>query len=583
MAKNVFSSVQNLAVAQRLAKSRNGLCLSKSVLNRRDHLEWKCADGHKWHASLQNVIGNRAKKGTWCPFCNGVRNSESWLSRARQAAKAKRGVCLSKSCSGSRKKLTFECEKGHEWRAAPVHVIGGSWCPVCAGNQKDDLSDFRKIAKERGGQCLSSSYKNQKSTLSFRCSKLHEWTALAGNIKSGSWCPVCAGNVRLSLFHLKQIAKERGGWCLSKEYRTANKKYDWKCINGHRWRAAYSSIYRGSWCPQCSEFLGEKITRIYFEKVFGMKFKKCRPIWLREEVGDPWELDGFSSKKLEGRWLAFEHQGIQHYRDSPFFHRQMTSHRKQLYKDRLRRLRCRKNGVALFEIPQLFKLTTIEDLPEIVEKQFLKFKFASTKFNFYQAINFSDAYKVSENDVLRDTVKGKGGKVLGTALNNNKIYIEIECTQKHNWKATKGSILAGSWCPYCSGKKKIGGWYAFYSDLAKKRGGKCLSPPEAYRTARASLTWMCARSHIWQTPPSVIQRGGWCPQCSIELRSNSQRDSIENMKQIAKSRGGICLGKKYLNTHSKLKWRCKFKHVWSATPASVKQGTWCPRCRGERK
>ena len=34
------------------------------------------------------------------------------------------------------------------------------WCPVCAGNRKLELKDLRKLARERGGKCLSREYMN---------------------------------------------------------------------------------------------------------------------------------------------------------------------------------------------------------------------------------------------------------------------------------------------------------------------------------------------------------------------------------------------------------------------------------------
>ena len=61
------------------------------------------------------------------------------------------------------------------------------------------------------------------------------------------------------------------------------------------------------------------------------------------------------------------------------------------------------------------------------------------------------------------------------------------------------------------------------------------------------------------------------------------RFTIEYMQEIAESRGGKCLSEKYGNTFTKLKWQCKKGHSWEATPNSVKRGTWCPYCCGHEK
>jgi hypothetical protein len=48
------------------------------------------------------------------------------------------------------------------------------------------------------------------------------------------------------------IAKERGGECLSKEYKGIFTKLKWKCSIGHEWKASPSNVKRGSWCPLCA-------------------------------------------------------------------------------------------------------------------------------------------------------------------------------------------------------------------------------------------------------------------------------------------------------------------------------------------
>jgi len=51
------------------------------------------------------------------------------------------------------------------------------------------------------------------------------------------------------------------------------------------------------------------------------------------------------------------------------------------------------------------------------------------------------------------------------------------------------------------------------------------------------------------------------------------------MKALAQKHNGQCLSTIYKNAHSKLKWRCVLGHVWSATPANIKKGKWCPNCK----
>ena len=62
------------------------------------------------------------------------------------------------------------------------------------------------------------------------------------------------------------------------------------------------------------------------------------------------------------------------------------------------------------------------------------------------------------------------------------------------------------------------------------------------------------------------------------MRTNSKQ-TIQDMQSLAKSKGGICWSKEYVNNKTKLWWECREKHRWQATPFSVKvRNSWCPVC-----
>jgi hypothetical protein len=109
------------------------------------------------------------------------------------AAEEKGGELVSATYKGAMEKHTWRCVKGHTWEATPANVTSrDSWCPHCAGRANLNIELAHKIAKERGGDCLSSIYINNKSKLKWRCSLGHEWQACLANVKNQKhWCPVC--------------------------------------------------------------------------------------------------------------------------------------------------------------------------------------------------------------------------------------------------------------------------------------------------------------------------------------------------------------------------------------------------------
>jgi predicted RecB family nuclease len=61
------------------------------------------------------------------------------------------------------------------------------------------------------------------------------------------------------------------------------------------------------------------------------------------------------------------------------------------------------------------------------------------------------------------------------------------------------------------------------------------------------------------------------------------KSTIEDMQDMAKHRGGKCISKQYVDSVTKLKWRCKAEHEWDTAPRNIKNGSWCPWCAYYRR
>ena len=238
------------------AKSRGGRCLSIEFNDVHTKLVWQCANGHQWEAVPSNI-----KRGSWCPTCAVTERAETQkldIQEMQQIAEERGGRCLSTEYKSALSKLLWECAKGHQWKAAPAYIKGGTWCPRCAkersaASQRSSIYDMRILAEERGGRCLSKVYVNSASKLLWECAEGHQWEGDAKKIRSGTWCPNCAANVKLSIGDMQKIAAARGGSCLSETYINSVSKLLWKCSKGHQWEAYPNNVKRGSWCPICAQ------------------------------------------------------------------------------------------------------------------------------------------------------------------------------------------------------------------------------------------------------------------------------------------------------------------------------------------
>lgn len=575
MAVKLKTKEDYLKECQQVAKKRGGRCLSRIYKNAHSELEWECQKGHKWNTKYSNI-----QRGYWCPRCSSRRRYT--IEDVQKTAEERGGKCLSEKFINTKEKLKWQCSAGHQWEAIYSSIQKGRWCAKCAGKQPLTMQDMQETARKRGGNCLSKEYLNIQMKLKWQCSEGHVWDAKASHVKAGSWCPYCL-NRYLSLNDMQEIAKERGGQCLSKVYQSAHSRLKWECKNGHRWKQTYANIQSGRWCPECTSYMGEKLCRLAFESLFNAEFPKSYPVWLKSEKGDQLELDGYSKKYK----IAFEHQGIQHYKFNDKFHQSSEDLVNQMSRDIYKRKLVEKHGIILIEVPQVPDEVSLDELIPFIIQELKRNKFETDQLNQeepdYNQIYLKDDYSEIYTE-LKKIAKSKNGIIVSEKYLGSKIKMNFQCEAGHRWQALSSDIRRGTWCPKCaninrSGAKKL--TIEQMMSIAEERGGKCLS--EKHIDNKTKLKWKCSEGHIWEAKPSHIKDGIWCPVCGAIKRGLSRRLSLEDAQKIAEDRSGKCLSKKYDVTPNKLTWQCSEGHQWESTYTNIQSGRWCPECARKKK
>ena len=390
-------------------------------------------------------------------------------------------------------------------------------------SRKLNIETMRDRAAERGGECLSDEYVNQKTKLRWRCGDCgHEWDATPDSIKCGSWCPECARRKRylaaragITIEAMDRLAGAHGGKCLSSEYKAGKTHLRWLCAEGHEWRAIPESIKRGSWCPECArrKKSGSRRGSNTIEGMRRLAVKrggeclsatyvnlKTKLRWRCGGCGHEWEAPPGSVKS--GTWCPM-----------------CAARRRSLSNPRRK---------------------TIED--------------------------------------MRELAAARGGECLSPVYRGANAQLRWCCGRGHEWEAFPNSIRRGTWCPECSGKKR-----KTIEDMraaAAERGGACLS--DVYVDQQAKLRWRCGDcGHEWEAAPNnVLHVGSWCPKCA-----GSIPPSLDEVRALARERGGACLSGEYVRNSEGLRWRCACGNQWTANWNNVKSGSWCPKCQsglGER-
>lgn len=131
-----------IEVAQQIAATHGGKCLSEKYINWQTKLEWECKNGHHWKTCLDTVQNGKH----WCPEC-ALNKTRLSIEDCHKAAEKFGGKCLSKEYKNSKSIIEWECRNGHIWKSKASNTINGhKWCPRCRDKSQNILAEnIKKI------------------------------------------------------------------------------------------------------------------------------------------------------------------------------------------------------------------------------------------------------------------------------------------------------------------------------------------------------------------------------------------------------------------------------------------------------
>ncbi|MDR0801393.1 hypothetical protein [Fluviicola sp.] len=290
------------------------------------------------------------------------------------------GKCLSEELTDPMSDHAWCCKKGHTFDLSPFLVSKGAWCKQCYRKRipEEHLKWLQDYAIERGGKCLSTEFKNRSTKMEFECAEGHRWELLPTTLfYDKTWCKKCAGLYKLDLDDMKRWAIERGGECLSDVYKGRYNKLRWRCGLGHEFEQTPKSLQRGWWCVECSR-IQEKTQSLELMKSWAAEFGgKClSTVYINCASSLRWEC---------------------------------------------------KNGHPLRRNRDLIKQRSDCGQCKV------------------------EASRVEKLEELRQYALKRNGKLLSTEYKNTKTVLEFECMKGHRWKPTAHLIFySNTWCPECN-------------------------------------------------------------------------------------------------------------------------------------
>lgn len=292
--------------------------------------------------------------------------SKKSIEYMQKIAKTKGGRCLSEIYQHSKIPLKWECNKGHTWLARYTNIERGSWCPKCCNKNKPkfEINDVQEFASRKNGLCLSLEYKTTIDNLIWECSYGHRWESCFHEIKRGSWCPVCSHNEhrQYSIEDCQFEASKKFGECISEEYTNTKAKLLWKCEFGHIWSATFGNIKDNG--SWCPE-----CSQSYGEKKFREVIENLTGHKF-PKVRPSWLLNEFGNRmEIDGFCadlkVGFEYQGRQHLEFIPYWHKRPEKYEKQCECDKLKNEILNTLGIKMLYPTYKLKPIEFEDFIKI--------------------------------------------------------------------------------------------------------------------------------------------------------------------------------------------------------------------------
>ena len=376
---------------------------------------------------------------------------------------------------------------------------------------------IEELFENRQIQFMSNVYTNCAVKYKWRCLKCDRtWSAAVHSVimkKTG--CADCSHATKITIKEMYDLAHKNDGKCLSRKYISTKDELKWKCQFGHTWWAKPAIIKRGSWCPKCKGNINEEKCRFIFESLIGEPFPRTRKI-----MGKCWELDGFCEKLN----IAFEYQGIQHYKRLRQWYTEDGFQALQK-RDKDKSELCRQKGIKKINIPY-YEASDDNRLQQSIENWLTK-----NNIDIVGEVNWEKFVAAPDKlEKIKQIAKERNIICLSTYY-SPRIKFQC-CICSRIWETKASHFRRGTGCKRCS--HPLRKTLEDMTILAEDMGGHCRST--MYKNESTKLIWECHCGHIWERSysniRSHIKRGSWCPKCAKKTMIKTRRKNAEKKKLV---------------------------------------------------
>lgn len=520
---------------------------------------WKCKYAHSWQASLDSRLS-----GSGCPVC-GVRQRTSFPEQAIF-------YYLSKSYPDAQNGYTgiFDEWKGSELdiyipsESVGIEYDGMAWHKTYSSNKKEKkkyaickkhgikLIRFKEEQKDSDNEVCDAvlyiNYSTNYEDLNNVIPKLKQFLEVPDDID------VVRDREKIKELYygvLRKHSLTAEAPLLSKEWNYernglltpdmfmigSSDKVWWRCNKGHEWKASINSRYQGIGCPFCSnkrvlkgyndlstshpELLLEWDYQMNTVKPDEISYGYSRKIWWKCKKGHSWQAPPYSRAKGSGCPYCAEKKTLQGYNDLATVNPELCAEWDyEKNGDLMPSMLSGNNGDKVWwrcKFGHSWQ-ATVNHRAKGTGCPICAGRVVLRGFNDLESLypSLAQEWNADKNGVFLPSMV--------TPRSDKKVW--WKCEKGHEWQASVSNRVAGTKCPYCSGKKILPG----FNDIATVqpelleiwdyKKNQDISPNQVGIGSSKKVWWKCEKGHEWQAVIySKARSGKQCPKCNRTKQS----------------------------------------------------------------
>ena len=550
-------------------EKNTGFILDKIKLGSSKKIWWKCSScNNEWEATPKN----RFRGGTGCPVCGlkkiGINRKKAIIEKngslfdnrpdlSKEWNYKKNYPLTPKDVSvGSKQKVWWICQNGHEWESAIYSRTAGHGCIYCT-RQKTIIGE------------------NDLPTTNPEL--LKEWDYKKNidikpeNVMSGS-----------------------------------NQKVWWICPLGHSWKTTVAKRSGGTGCPHCYSEYGTSFP----EQAILYYLSKVTEVESRRKVENQ-EIDIY----LPLLNIGFEYDGSYYHENEKSKYKEkrknliIEQNDIDLYhiKESDKNYYDKSNKIIYCVVDRKYKYleVVLENIQKIINKRIEDIDIERDQvdiYNLYVKKIKDNNFTILHPELLKEWDYNRNGELLPESLSagSNKRVWWICSKCGSSFFTSVGRRIEYSKCPYCSAKKvnETNCLETRFPILVKYWDynlNESLLPSSVYYSSRISVWWKCekcGKSYKMSICSRIKSKTNYCFDCKHEHIGDMNRvNSISENNSLYINRPDLVkewnydknypLTPKDVTTMSgkKVWWVCaKCKSEWQSTIYNRSLGTGCPEC-----